>query len=194
MLCQFPERTILAAVREVALPAFSEMARRKSDLAFSYLAAVERLSAVIWPALLLLMILADPLVRVLLGPQWTATIPLVQIIAAAMLINFPPGINNPILIATGAARSVFLLSLLQVSVSLPLILVAAQFGIKAVAYATIPIIALGVVSSTIAVRREVPFTLFDLAMSMRNSLGVAALTVLPVLLRVLPTGGVSQIG
>lgn len=194
MLCQFPERTILAAVREVALPAFSEMARRKSDLAFSYLAAVERLSAVIWPALLLLMILADPLVRVLLGPQWTATIPLVQIIAAAMLINFPPGINNPILIATGAARSVFLLSLLQVSVSLPLILVAAQFGIKAVAYATIPIIALGVVSSTIAVRREVPFTLFDLAMSMRNSLGVAALTVLPVLLWILPTGGASQIG
>jgi len=194
LLCQFPERTILAAVREVALPAFSELARRKSDLVRSYLAAVERLTAVIWPALLLLMILADPLVRVLLGPQWTETTPIVQIIAAAMLINFPPGINYPILIATGAVRSVFLLALLQVSVSLPLIIVAAQFGIEAVAWATFPIIALGVLSSTIAVRREVPFTLSDLARSMRASLGVAALTVLPTLLWVLPAGGASQIG
>ena len=194
LLCQFPERTILAAVREVALPAFSELARRESDLARSYLAAIERLTAVIWPALLLLMILADPLVRVLLGPQWTATIPLVQIIAAAMLINFPPGINYPILIATGAVRRVFLLAVLQVSVCLPLILVAAQFGIEAVAWATFLIIAVGVLSSTIVVRREVPFTLSDLARSMRGSLGVAALSVLPALLWVLSAGGASQIG
>ncbi len=194
LLCQFPERTILAAVGEVALPAFSDLARRKSDLRRSYLAAIERLTAVIWPTLLLLMILADPLVRVLLGADWTATIPLVQIIAAATLLNFPPGINYPIIIATGAARRVFLLAVLQVCVGLPLIVIAAQFGLKAVAWTSFPIIALGVVTSTIAVRGVVPFTLSDLARSMRVSVGVATLTVFPVLVWIVPAGGTSGIG
>jgi O-antigen/teichoic acid export membrane protein len=194
LLCQFPERTILAAVRQVALPAFSDLARRKSDMKRSYLAAVERLTVVVWPALLLLMILSDPLVRILLGSGWTATIPLIQIMSAAMLLNFPPGINYPIIIATGAARRVFWLAILQVSVGLPLIVLAAQFSLEAVAWATFPIIAVSVVTSTLAVRKEVPFTLSELVRSMRVSAGVAAATVLPVLLWIVPAGGASGIG
>lgn len=194
LLCQFPERTILAGVGEVALPVFSDLARRKSDLSRSYLAAIERLTVVIWPALLLLMVLAEPLVNILLGPGWTETIPLVQIMSGAMLLNFPPGINYPIIIATGAARRVLLLALLQVSVGLPIIVAAAQFGIKAVAWSMFLVIALGVVTSTLAVRKVVPFSLSDLGRSMRRSLGVSTLTILPVMAWVLPAGGTSGIG
>ncbi|GGA98167.1 sugar transporter [Allosediminivita pacifica] len=194
LLCQFPERTILAGVAEVALSAFSDLARRKSDLTRSYLGAIERLTAVIWPALLLLMILADPLVRVLLGADWTATIPLVQIISSAMLLNFPPGINYPILMATGAARRVFHLALLQVTLSLPVVLIAAQYGVRAIAWSTFAVVGLGVVTSTLAVRKVVPFTLADLARSMRGSLGVTMMTVLPVLAWILPAGGTTGIG
>lgn len=194
LLCQFPERTILAGVGEVALPAFSDLARRKSDLARSYLGAIERLTVVIWPALLLLALLADPLVRLLLGADWLETIPLVQIMATAMLLNFPPGINYPLLVATGAARRVFFLALLQVSLSLPVVLLAAQFGITAVAWATFVIVAIGVVTSTHAVRSVVPFSLADLARSMRRSLGVSFLAILPVLAWALTAGGTAGIG
>ena len=178
----------------LALPAFSDLARRKSDLTRSYLGAIERLTAVIWPALLLLMVLADPLVRVLLGADWTATIPLVQIISGAMLLNFPPGINYPILMATGAARRVFHLALLQVILSLPVVLIAAQYGVRAIAWSTFAVVGLGVVTSTLAVRKVVPFTLADLARSMRGSLGVTMMTVLPVLAWILPAGGTTGIG
>lgn len=194
LLAQFPERTILAAVREVALPAFSDQARRKSDLARSYLVAIERLTAVVWPALLLLILLADPLVRVLLGETWAQTIPIVQIIGAAMLLNFAPGINEPLLIASGAARQVFLLAMLRVAVGVPLVVIAAQFGLAAVAWSVFPIVVLGVVASTLAVRREVPFSLKDLMRSMRGSTGVAVVTACPVLLWIMATGQSSGIG
>lgn len=194
LLCQFPQRTILAGVGEVALPAFSELSRRRSDLAEKYLAAVERVTVVIWPALLLLLVLADPLVRALLGEGWIETVPLIQIMSAAMLLNFPPRLNYPIIVATGAVKTVFVLALIQVLLSLPVVYFTAQIGLLAVAWSTFFVVGLGVVTSTYAVRRLIPFRLSDLGRSMRKSVSVSLLTIAPVLLWTVPSGGAAGLG
>ena len=75
-----------------------------SSLKDSYLKAVEYLTAIQWPALMLLVILARPLVEILLGRKWLAVGPILQIIAGALFFNFPVGLEYPTLIAAGAVR------------------------------------------------------------------------------------------
>ncbi len=68
-------------------------------------------TAVLWPVLLNVVILAYPIVSLLLGSQWTEVAPLAQIMAGAMLLWFNPSLTGPTLIAAGAIRHTFLLAL-----------------------------------------------------------------------------------
>ena len=76
LLAFFPERVILAGVAAVALPAFSQQVRDGQVPKASYLKALGLITAAQWPALVTLILLADPIVRVLLGPQWQGVVPL----------------------------------------------------------------------------------------------------------------------
>tara|TARA_R110000850_G_scaffold64116_1_gene144208 strand:+ start:53811 stop:55289 length:1479 start_codon:yes stop_codon:yes gene_type:complete len=195
MIAQFPERTVMAGVSAAALPAFSEAAREKSDLRKYYLAAVERISGLIWPCLGLIIVLAAPLIRLFLGNDWLETIPLVQIIAGGLLLNFPPGLNYPILIAQGAVRRAFLLAILQACIVLPTIVISAQYGIHAVAWATWPIVAINVVLSTWFVQAYViRFTWLDIGRALSRSAVATAATVAGPLAIVHYSGGSANVG
>src|SRR5689334_9853189 len=62
LLSTFPERVILAGVGAVALPAFARRVREGTDTRPAYLRAIEMITAVQWPCLMLLAMLATPLV------------------------------------------------------------------------------------------------------------------------------------
>jgi len=195
MMAQFPERTIMAGVSAAALPAFSQAAREQADLRKYYLGAVERISGLIWPCLALLIVLADPIIRIFLGDFWLETIPLVQIIAGGLLLNFPPGINYPIIIAVGAVRRAMLLSILQAAVALPLVAISAQYGIHAVAWATWPIVAINVVLSTFFVKAYVvKFSWKDVSYALFPSLFVTLATIAGPLFIVHFLGGATNMG
>ncbi|MEO1456257.1 MAG: oligosaccharide flippase family protein [Pseudomonadota bacterium] len=191
-ISSFPERTILAGVSAVALPAFSEQVRQKGDLAASYVAAVARLTVLIWPGLGLMVLIAHPLIGLLLGPGWAEAAPLVQILAGALLLNFPPGINYPVIIATGATRIAFGLALVQVATALPIVVVAAQFGLYAVAWSMFAIVGIGVAASTVAVRMVVPFAWRGLGREMLRSLGVSLIALAIPLVVVAHAGGTAE--
>lgn len=193
-ICKFPERTILAGVTEIALPAFSDLARRKQDLAVAYLGAIEKLTAFMWPCLSLAILLAHPLVRGFLGPDWLEVTPLVQIIAGALILNFPPGLNYPLIVAMGKTRRLFVLALIQISIALPIVLIAAQFGMFAVAWSTYFIVLIAVVTSTVAVRGLIEFSLSDLLATMHRSLGATAVSILPATGLVMMLGGPASLG
>ena len=195
MIAQFPERTVMAGVNAAALPAFSEAAREKGDLRKYYLAAVERISGLIWPCLALMIVLANPLIRLFLGNDWLETIPLVQIIAGALLLNFPPGLNYPILLAVGAVRRALLLAVLQACVVLPVIAISSQYGIQAVAWATWPIVAINVVLSTWFVQAYViRFSWLDIGRALSRSTIATLVTVAGPIAIVHLSGGGASIG
>ena len=193
-ICQFPEKVILAGVTEVALPAFSDLARRKEDLSATYLVAIEKLTAFMWPCLLLVILLAHPLVRAFLGPDWLEVIPLVQIIAGALLLNFSPGINYPLIVAMGKTRRLFLLALLQMLVSLPVVLVAAQFSMFAVAWSTFFIVGVSVVASTLVVQSLIGFSILELLTALRRSFGTTVFSILPAIGLVMIFGDPEMLG
>ena len=71
--------------------------RQGNDLKRAYLQALSHITVVHWPALLLLAVLAQPIVMVLMGQQWTQIVPLVQIISIACLFWFPMVLTPAIL-------------------------------------------------------------------------------------------------
>ena len=88
-LCQLPDRLVTSALHPVILPALSDKARRDEPLKTAYLLALSHMSAIHWPLLLYLALLAEPIVSLLLGGQWLQVAPLVRIMALATLSLAP---------------------------------------------------------------------------------------------------------
>jgi len=192
-LCNLPERTLLAGMIPVLLPAFAERARKGQSLKDSYLKGVEYITAVVWPALLNIIILAYPIVSVLLGSKWTEAAPLAQIMAAAMLLWFNPSLTGPMLVAAGAIRHTFLLAVVTVSSSITAQLLAAPYGVHAVAltmFVTVPVF---VSFSIYLLRLHIPLPLRELAASMSKSAVVAGLSAVGPALVALRAGATSDI-
>ena len=155
MLAQFPERVILAGVGAVALPAFSDHARRGRALKEAYLSALEHVTAVQWPALILLAIMADPIVLLLFGPRWRDAIPIVRVFAVTSMLNFPTALNYRVQVAVGAIKHTAPLAFAQTAVSLVVLTYAARYGIRAVALSTFVTVSFNVGLSVLVVRAHI---------------------------------------
>lgn len=177
-LCQMPDRALLSAVQPVVLPALSARARDGGDMKEPYFLGLASITALQWPALLCLALLAEPIVRLLLGPQWTETIPLIRIIALASLSLFPAYLTYPVLVAVGRVRDLATASLVSLPLSMAIMLGAAHFGLTMVALSLFVTYPLQVGVGLHFVRRHVHFGWGEFARALRPSalatLGAAA--------------------
>lgn len=76
------DRTILEGIAPVVLPAVSASLRSGRTPGAVLATKLSLLAALCWPGFAMIFLLADPLVRVLLGPGWDAAVMPVQILAA----------------------------------------------------------------------------------------------------------------
>lgn len=176
-ICDLPKRTLLGGLSTLALPAMSACVRDGARLADTYLKAASYVTAVHWPSLALLALLAHPIVAVLLGPKWTEAAPLVQIIAAATLFNFSVSLTFSTLIAAGAVHRVFLMNLILVPASTVIVAFAAQYGLTAVAWSMFIAMPLETAIAMYFLRRSIPFSWLALGRALSPSAKVTALTV-----------------
>ncbi len=178
MLSQLPERTILGALHPVVLPALAARARVGGDLKEPYLRGITYMTAVQWPFLVVLALLADPVVHLLLGSQWMAAAPLVRIIALASLCLFPAFMTYPVLVAVGRVKDTLTTSLITLPISIALVFAAAHIGLAAVAASMFLTAPFQVYVALRFIRRHVPFAWGDLAAATWKSavttLGAAA--------------------
>ena len=132
-LCQIPDRAIVAALTPVVLPAFADRLRAGRDLKEGYLRGVTLITAVQWPTLLLVALLAEPMVALVLGQQWHAAAPLTRIMALAAMALAPAFLTFPLLVAVGRIRDTLSASLLSLPPSAALMIGVAPFGLDAIA-------------------------------------------------------------
>jgi O-antigen/teichoic acid export membrane protein len=167
-LCQMPERSILGALQPVVLPALSARARLGGDLKEPYLRGLSYMTAVQWPALIILSLLAYPIVHVLLGEQWLATAPLVRIIALASLCLFPAFLSYPLLVSVGRVKDTLTSSLIALPPSAIVLTGAAFLGVQAVAASLFLTAPFQVYIALSFIRRHVSFTWGELAGAVRK--------------------------
>ena len=188
MIASFPERTLLGGAGAVALPAFSEQVRNGASLGPIYVRSIENITAVYWPATIVIGALAYPIVAIFLGGQWREPAVYVQIFAGALLFNAPNTLNYPVQVASGAISHTTPLALFHVLVSITTIALAAPFGPLMIAWSFWLIMPINVAASVWLVSRVAPFSVSDFARALCRSALVTLATASGPLLVVAITG------
>jgi O-antigen/teichoic acid export membrane protein len=87
-----------------------------------YLGAIASSVILVLPAGIGISMVADPMVRVVLGEQWITAVPVIQVIATACPISVFSIVSGTFLIAGGRPRAAFFLSSVAVSTRIPLMI------------------------------------------------------------------------
>lgn len=117
----------------VIMPAILAQIKVGGELRRIYLDALSLLSAVQWPFLAFIAVMAHPIILIWLGATWMDVVPLVRVLCIASLFLFAACLSYPVLVAVGAVRDALLSSLISLPPSLLLTFAASFFGVKAVA-------------------------------------------------------------
>ena len=185
-VCQLPDRAIVSALQPVVLPAMAAQTRAGGDLKANYLRGLTLMSAIQWPTLIMLALLADPVVRILLGPQWGETVPLVRMIALATMAMAPGFLTFPVLVATGRIRDTLTSSLISLPPSILIVIGAATIGLWQVAASMFVVAPLQMFVALLFVRRAIDLRWKELFVAAERSLlmtlGTAALPGLVLIL------------
>jgi O-antigen/teichoic acid export membrane protein len=189
MICQIPDKLILGGAMAVVLPAFSAQVRQGRDLKRPYLNALEMVTGLHWPALLVLAVAAYPVVDILLGSQWHDIVPLVRILALSALFSFSFEMNHPVMISLGAVRDLFFRTLIAYPASLAVIAAAmAVGGLRAAAWSMLAVVPLQAFVALTFVRRRLGIQWLEIAASLKRSSVVALFSALGPLAAVAAAG------
>jgi len=175
MVVTLPDRIVLSGVFSVAFPAFAAGVRQGSNVERAYLLALSHITLFHWPALLLLGVLAHPVVMILMGPQWTGIVPLVQIMSIACVFWFPVILTQPVLVALGAQQDALVAKLVSVLVCATVLCAASLQGVEAMALSQFITIPFQMAVALVAVRRHVGFAWSEVAGALWRSAAVTAL-------------------
>lgn len=77
---------LLSGLLPVLLPFLSQAIREQSNVGQAWLNKQRYVAALAWPFFLFLALAADPVVAVLLGPQWTAAVAVVQVLCLSAIM------------------------------------------------------------------------------------------------------------
>jgi O-antigen/teichoic acid export membrane protein len=169
VICQLPDKAIVGALQPLILPALAAQARRGGDLQEIYLLWVGHLTVILWPGLICLALLADPVVAVLLGPQWSAAAPLVRIMAIGWLFLAPAALTYPMLVSIGRVRDTLTLSLVSLPISAAIVSACSFMGLQAVAASMLVTAPFQLWVALFYVRRYIRFAWIDIAIATRKS-------------------------
>ena len=177
MICQLPDKFLLGGSAAVAMPAFAAASRQGRPLAKPYLTALGWATGLLWPAHIVLAILAYPVVDLLLGSQWHGAVPLVQIMAIGSLFAFSFEFNYAVLVAVGAIRDAFVRALIVFPIAAVLVGAAAYFGgVQATAWSLMIVAPFHAYVALQFVRRRLGLRWADVGVAVRKSALVAVLS------------------
>jgi O-antigen/teichoic acid export membrane protein len=179
LTASIPDKIIFNSILSVAYPALAAEVRKGCSLKEPYLRALSLMTVVYWPAQILLVLLAQPVVLILLGQQWLAVVPLLQVIALASLAWFPVTLASPVLLAAGATRDRVLADLIGRSVAASILCGSAlfavvHFGIMAMAASQLVNLPFQMMVAFYFVRRHVGFGWLEIPATLWRSAVVTA--------------------
>lgn len=127
-------RLVSDSVNSVALPLFAQQVRQKDDLSPVFLKANAYITSLGWSFALMVILLAHPLVRVLYGLQWDASVDLARWLAAAMGVAAPAALCYQALLGSGAAAQLLRAMAMSCALTVACAAVGAYFGLLPLAW------------------------------------------------------------
>ena len=169
---------LMRGVSPVVAPMFAQLRRAEGDVAAGFIAAASRLTVVAWPALAFMAILAEEIVLVLYGRQRTASVPLVPIVCVTAAVGVPFIVVSQMLVGLGRPELTLRIEAVNLPIKIALILVAAPWGLRAVAASVVLAASAGAAYQLWLLRRHFDVGLRGLFQTLASSGGV---TLVPAL-------------
>lgn len=122
------------ATNSVSLPYFSQVIREGNPVLPGFLYATKLYCTLSIPLCAVLAVMAEPIILLLYGQQWTSSAPLLQVLCLAVAIGSPASLTNQLLVAMGETKAQLKLDVQYLVARLVSVMVGAPFGLEAVAW------------------------------------------------------------
>lgn len=132
---QFADLTagsITNILQKVTFPILSNLNNDRQRMVAAYKKLLGMTAFIIFPAMTLLALLADPFIRIFLGEKWLLTIPLLQWLAFARIIYPISALNMNILNASGRSDLFFKVDISKLPMTIIALIITIPLGIEAV--------------------------------------------------------------
>ncbi|MFC0134195.1 polysaccharide biosynthesis protein [Massilia eurypsychrophila] len=130
-------KAITNAVTPVVYPLYAAHVRGGGDAREAYLRTVSYMTAFAWPFFACVAVMALPILRLLYGEQWDAAGPLIRIMCFSSALYSISCMSRYFLVAIGQAAPQARLDGMTVMLRIALLMLAAPFGLSAVAWAIV---------------------------------------------------------
>lgn len=181
-LMEIFNRLFMRSVLQVCLPYFSQEARAQQGTSAVYLRVAPLLTGIGWPFILYVGIVAYSAVRILYGPQWTASVPLAQILCVAAILELPYLLASEAMIAEGRVDQSSRLQLPLQGLRLLGLLLVFPFGLVGLCYGLVAASLGGAIVSQRFLHRIIGLRFTDMIRACLPSVLVTVVSVTPVAL------------
>lgn len=123
-----PTRETTAPITNTLFPAFSQLTHDRERLAAAYQSAQGLVTSIALPAGVGMAMIADPLVRLVMGDKWLPAVFVIQVLASIMALQTIGTLSQPLSMAAGETRLLFKRDLQALVVRMPLIVAGMLLG------------------------------------------------------------------
>lgn len=127
-IASLPSTELVAPIQRAIYPGFAKLASDSERLNKSYVDGLAILLMLALPASTGIAVLADPIVRALLGPNWIDAIPLLQILSLYGLIRLGGANASSVLLAVGRPKVITLLMIIYLAILGPSLVAGIALG------------------------------------------------------------------
>jgi O-antigen/teichoic acid export membrane protein len=127
-LAQIPTRETTAPLTKVIFPGFASIQGDRPRLASAYQRAQSLVTALALPAGIGAALIADPLIRLTMGEKWAPVIFVIQVLASVFALQTLGSLSEPLGMANGETRLLFVRNLQMLVIRMPLIVAGMLLG------------------------------------------------------------------
>lgn len=177
------DSALMGSVSSVTGGILANYHREQRELTPLFLDSLGMITAVAWPFLVMLGLLAHPMILILFGNQWVESVPVAQILCIAAGFGMLGAVCFMLFKAVGAMRKIFNIQAATVTIHLIGVLIGSYFSLS---WAACGFVASNVVSSFLAlsvVNRDLGITWWQIAQAVGKSVALTLATAMvPALL------------
>jgi len=182
-IANLPTGELVWPIQRALFPGYAKLSRNTPDLIRSYIGGLAVILLIALPATVGITAIAPLLVKVFLGPNWTASIPLLQVLSIAGMLRIMQANSGSVLLALGKAREISMMGAIGFAALVPSVVGAALVaGPVGVAWAIVAIQFLGMVMIFTVTLRLLRVSVMDVLAAIWRTLVAAAVMGLVVTL------------
>jgi len=166
----------------VIFPAFSSIQDKPDEMRRGFLTSVRLIQMIAVPISLGLFIAAEPIVRVVFGEQWLDVIPLLRVLAIYSWVYSIGYHIGDIYKAVGRPDILFKLTVLNLIVVVPTLLVGSRFGLIGIAWGQLIAVTIRRIISLTVATRFINISIFEIVKELKPSVASGMAMILSVLL------------